>query len=63
MTKRRDRLRAQLPAFLRTYGRKKRHGLDPNDRDYDRKLEEEIKRMNPRDLDELLRDDDPPNST
>ena len=58
MTRRRNRLRAQLPAFLRAYGRKKRHGLDPNDRAYDRKLEEEIKRMNPRDLDELLHGDD-----
>ena len=35
----------------------RRPGADPNDRRYDRKLEREINRMDPRDLDAMLRDD------
>jgi len=31
-------------------------GLDPNDRHYDRILEKEIKRLDPRDFDRLMRD-------
>lgn len=31
---------------------------DPNDRHYDRKLEQKIKRMDPKDLDALMRDDE-----
>ena len=58
MSNRREKLRAQLPAFLREYGRKKRPGLDPNDRQYNRKLEGQVKRMDARELDALLRDDD-----
>jgi hypothetical protein len=59
MPKRQDRLKKSLPAFLREYGRtSRRPGSDPNDRHYDRALEQEIKRMDPRDLDALLRDED-----
>jgi hypothetical protein len=43
---------------MRDYGRKKRPGgLDPNDRRYDRKLEATVKRLDPRDLDEMLHGD------
>ena len=43
---------------MRQYGRtSRRPGWDPNDRHYDRKVEEEIKRMDPQELDELLRDE------
>ncbi|HYK67418.1 MAG TPA: hypothetical protein VEV45_05695 [Streptosporangiaceae bacterium] len=31
-------------------------GLDPNDRHYDRILEEKIKRLDPREFDRLMRD-------
>lgn len=59
MATRRDWLRQHLPEFIREYGRtSRRGGLDPNDRHYDRQLEREIKRMDPRELDRLLRDDE-----
>jgi hypothetical protein len=59
MSKRRERLRTKLPEFMREYGRTSdRQGMDPNDRHYDHKLEQEIKRMDPRELDSLLRDDE-----
>jgi len=32
--------------------------MDPNDRHYDLKLEREVKRMDPRDLDALMHGDD-----
>lgn len=44
---------------MRQYARKKEHGHDPNDRGYDRKLEREIRRMDPAELDELLRGEEP----
>ena len=48
-----------LPLFIRGYGRtSRRPGADPNDRHYDRKLAEEIKHMDPEELDSLLRDED-----
>ena len=59
MGTRHEWLKKNLPAFLREYGRtSRRQGADPNDRHYDRKLEREIKRMDPRDLDTMLREDD-----
>jgi hypothetical protein len=54
---RKQRLQGQLGTFLRQYGRKRTPGHDPNDRRYRRKLEREIKRMDPRDLDELMNRD------
>jgi hypothetical protein len=58
VSKRRTWLRQHLPAFLREYARTSRREGDPNDRQYDRKLEQEIKRMDPQDLDAMLRDED-----
>jgi hypothetical protein len=63
-----DRRRAQYRAkaklaediaiFVRQYGRKKRaRGYDQNDRHYDRKVEKLVKRMDPVELDTLLRGD------
>jgi hypothetical protein len=44
---------------MREYGRtSRRGGFDPNDRHYDVKLAQEIRRMDPRELDSLLRDDE-----
>lgn len=51
-------LAAQLGRFVQQYGRKSTKGWDPNDRGYDRKLEEKIKRLSPEDLSELLSGDD-----
>jgi len=42
---------------MKAYSRvARRGGLDPNDRHYSRRLEAEIKRMSPTELDRLLRD-------
>ena len=51
-------LAAQLGRFVQQYGRKATKGWDPNDRGYDRKLEEKMKRLSPEDLSELLSGDD-----
>ncbi len=40
----------QLGTFIRQYGRKTGHNIDPNDRHYDRKVESRVKRMDPLDL-------------
>lgn len=47
----------RLHKFLQQYSRKKQIGRDPNDRPYDRRVENEIKKMNPIELDSLLRFD------
>lgn len=45
--------------FLQQYARKKsKNGFDPNDRCYDRKFEEKLKRMKPEEIQELMDDDD-----
>jgi hypothetical protein len=54
MSQRRQRLQGELGAFMRQYGRRKHAGHDPNDRGYDRELEQQMKHMDPRELDELL---------
>ncbi|WFE29855.1 hypothetical protein O7623_12020 [Solwaraspora sp. WMMD791] len=59
MGRRQDRIRRELGSFMRAYGRVAAgNGSDPNDRQYSRKLEAEIKRMRPEELDRLLRDED-----
>jgi hypothetical protein len=55
--KAKKQLRDQLGLFIQQYGRKKNAGQDPNDRAYDRKLEKKIRKMDPMELDALLRDD------
>lgn len=40
--------------FTSQYGRKAHKGHDPNDRRYDRKVEQRVKRMKPEKLDRLL---------
>ena len=53
------KIKAGYDAFIKQYGRKRgKNGGDPNDRNYDRKLEEKIKRMKPEELVELLKDDE-----
>ena len=47
--------------FYKAYTRKsQRNGADPNDRHYDRVLEERIKKMKPAELSKLMNDDDSP---
>jgi len=49
---------AQVQRFIQQYGRGANPGFDPNDRSYDRELEQKIKRMAPDELDRLLREDE-----
>jgi hypothetical protein len=51
-------LAAKLGRFVQQYGRKATKGWDPNDRGYDRELEEKIKRLSPEDLSDLLSGED-----
>ena len=55
MSKRSERLAGQIGTFMRQYRRKAERGHDPNDRGYDREVERRIKRMDPQELDALLR--------
>ena len=55
MSKKRDRLKANLGAFLRQYGRRGPSRIDANDRKYSRKIEEAVNGMDPIELDRILR--------
>lgn len=44
--------------FLRQYRRKAQRGMEPNDRPCDRKVEQQIKRMRPEDLSDLMAGDE-----
>ncbi len=58
MSRRKQKIAAQVGEFMRQYQRKAHAGYDPNDRSYDRKLEAKLKRMRPEDLDALLHGED-----
>lgn len=49
---------AELAVFVRQYGRKAQKGCEPNDRRYDRDTEQAVLRLNPLELDRLLREDE-----
>lgn len=49
---------AEIAQFIRQVGRKSQKGAEPNDRRHDRKLEEMVRRLNPEELDRMLRDDE-----
>ena len=58
MPSRKERLAAQIDTFVQQYRRPKRPGKgEPNDRQYDRQVEEAVKRMDPQELDALLQGD------
>jgi hypothetical protein len=66
MTEKRKRkiIEQNLGGFLRQYARKaQKNGSDPNDRWYDREIEERIKRMKPEDLDRLMRGEEDDSAT
>jgi hypothetical protein len=44
---------------VKEYGRKAQRGVEPNDWQYDRKVEKLIKRMDPQELSELLNEEPP----
>lgn len=58
MARRHDRLSSEIGIFLQKYARPKHAGHDPNDRTYDRNVERVVKRMDPEELDALIRGDD-----
>lgn len=47
---------AALQLFVKQYARKGMPGIDPNDRSYDRDIEQMARRLSPEELDALLRD-------
>lgn len=53
-----QRLAAATAHYLRQIGRQAQKGVEPNDRGFDRKLDEKLKRMRPEDVDALFRDGD-----
>lgn len=55
-----EMLESHIAIFLRRYARKAQSGADPNDRHYDRKVEELVKRLAPEDLDRLMRSESLP---
>jgi hypothetical protein len=57
MSRRSNRLSAELAAFAQQYQRKAQRGVEPNDRGYSRETEELMKRMRPEDLSALLNAD------
>jgi hypothetical protein len=61
-----ERLAAETAVYLRQIGRKAQKGQEPNDRGFDRKLDEKLKRMRPEDVDALIHgvdEDDPANGS
>jgi len=54
MSRRTNRLAAQLSSFVKQYGRKAQRGAEPNDRQYSREAEEAMKRLSPEELSALL---------
>jgi hypothetical protein len=59
MTRRREKLRHDVIAFLKEYARtSRRPNSDPNDRKYDRRVEKRLKQMKPEELDAILRGED-----
>jgi len=51
-------LGGKVAAFVQQYGRTRHGRLDPNDRGYDRRVEQRVRRMDPVELGRLLGDDD-----
>lgn len=48
-------LHENIDGFMRLYQRRAQRGVGTNDRRYDRKVENEIKRMDPVNLNQLIR--------
>ncbi len=55
--KKKEWLKNNIAQFVKEYGRKAQRGVEPNDRQYDRKVEKLIKRMDPKELSELLNEE------
>jgi len=57
MNKKKEKISREIGSFIRQYERKNYPGWDPNDRSYDRKMENKIKKMDPIELSEILTGD------
>lgn len=57
MSRRKQRLANDIDIFMREYSRPRNRYIT-NDRNYDRKVEGMVKRMDPTELDDLLRGED-----
>ncbi|MEQ1597429.1 MAG: hypothetical protein ABL985_20290 [Casimicrobium sp.] len=57
MPKRDEKLLNDVGLFVQKYARKAQRGIEPNDRSFDRKIEQKIKTMKPEDLSRLLGED------
>lgn len=57
-SERREMKAASLQRFAKQYARKAQRGGDPNDRQYDRDVELQAKRMKPEELNRLLYGED-----
>ena len=53
-SKRKKSLESKIGTFQKQYTRKSQKGVEPNDRKYDRKFEQKLKKMDPVELSELL---------
>ena len=53
-SKREKLLETKLGEFVQKYKRKAHAGHDPNDRSYDREIEQKIKNMSPEEFNNLL---------
>jgi hypothetical protein len=56
--KNKEALSRQMGAFLQQYQRKAQKGREPNDRLYDRGIEQIIRKLKPEELDVLLNGED-----
>ena len=54
MSRRTNRLAAQLSSFVQQYRRKAQRGVEPNDRQYSREAEETMKRLSAEELSQVL---------
>ncbi|MBZ8142856.1 hypothetical protein CLD22_23545 [Rubrivivax gelatinosus] len=54
MSRRTNRLTAQLSSFVMQYARRAQRGVEPNDRQYSREAEEAMKRLSPEELSAVL---------
>ncbi|MCG8685945.1 MAG: hypothetical protein MI892_13785 [Desulfobacterales bacterium] len=57
MGNRKKKIEREMGSFMRQYSRKKHPNWDPNDRQYDRRMEEKIKNMDPEELSEIISGD------
>jgi hypothetical protein len=57
-SKRKKAIEKEFGTFLRQYARRAQKGADPNDRTYDRNIEEHLRRLKPEELDRLIHGDD-----